>query len=302
MTNPHRAFTNPSTGDRVYVGVNPEDQYVSVTSVLSALPKQQYLMPWAAKVVAETAQIVMESLAYGGGVGEDEDPYMEPYYDLDSGELDIELLCLDLKNAWKWDRDGAGEQGDAVHDICEELMEWSQGDYEKASALFEMMRDKHTTEVCNRVEGFLDFLRDNDVVPVSTEFTTYNDSHGYAGSCDLAAYVNGVPCFIDYKTSRNISNEIALQITAYSRGEYILTDDSGANMVMPFADEDEKDIRGYILHLQSTKARLIEVDISDEMFDAFLSLLLVKRLWLGTGEKEAVGEVVYDSSKHEEEE
>jgi len=43
VTNPTRAITDIQSGDRIYMGTNGSDKYISVTSVLGVMPKQMYL-------------------------------------------------------------------------------------------------------------------------------------------------------------------------------------------------------------------------------------------------------------------
>jgi hypothetical protein len=266
------------TGDRLYIGLNPDDKYLSVTTILSALPRQIYLVPWAAKLAAERAWETIHTLEWT----QDEHEF----------QIDEDGFIKYVKDAWRETRDNAGSVGDEVHTACDAILAFSRGNAESALAFSESLA--LTGEAEPFVQHFLTFLGDNDVRVVANEYTVYNDTHGYAGSCDLAAYINGEPWVIDIKTSKSLHEEMALQVCAYTRGEYVVNED-GSREDLPF-DCDKNDIvRGGVLHLQKTKCKLREVDIDDTMFDAFLSLLLVKRLWLSSERKTALGEVVYDS-------
>ena len=50
-------------------------------------------------------------------------------------------------------------------------------------------------------KAFKIWVVENKVKPLFTEQTLVSDKYGYAGTADLIAEVNGVPCVVDYKTS-----------------------------------------------------------------------------------------------------
>jgi hypothetical protein len=289
MTNPTRAFTNDK-GERVYLNDDPKMRFFSVTTILgSTLPKPQ-LVPWASKVVAETAvELLMD----------ERDPHnsqqwLHAYYDEEEGDFDYELLAEDLKKAPEWVRDSAGEHGDNVHTYVEHILNVSLGDSQAASnALNELVGTgglEYNSSAHRTLLLFVKWLEENDVVPVAMEFTIYNDTHGYAGSCDIAAYVNGRPTYIDVKTGR-VYPEAALQLAAYAHGEYMLPDEEDEREPMPF-----KDVQSYgaILDMKPNRLKYIDVDVSEPIFDCFLALVYVRRVWNDEGRKEALGNVLFD--------
>lgn len=311
MTQPIHAAVD-DTGQRIYFN-DKKKKFFSVTRLLSeTLPKQMFLVPWAAKVVAECAvELMMDLWDLGTGVYETEplpNWLLRATYQNDE-DIEWELIEKDLKQAWKWQRDDAGELGDEVHNAADEMLKVSKG----KPHIFDALMMSHWTMILEgqgtisksafqRLQHLQKFLHKHNVVVVETEFTVFNEALGYAGSCDLAAYVDGVPHIIDIKTSRDVHDETALQITAYARGEYVLTDD-GVRDTMPFSDDIDDDerhlIRGGILHLTPKACLFIEVDTTDEMYDCLNALCLVKSLWVDNGRKEALCEVLYDSSKEE---
>lgn len=286
MTQPKLAVTDLSTGDRYYDNGNGR-KYKSVTSVLNMLPKQLFLVPWAAKVVAENACYIMDGIENGGG-----EDYLYPYFDEDECEFDFELMAEDLKNSWKWERDDAGGIGDEVHNSIDQLIEITKCKKSIVRDVFDAMVDEWgiSSEAKKRVSHFVTFCEENDVVPVGNEFTVFNDSFGYAGTCDLAAWVNGEAMFIDFKTSRSVHPDTALQLTAYRNGEYVVGDNSAREV--PFSDIDS--VVGCVLHLKSKSAKLIEFDISDKPFNAFITLLDLSRIWGDDLSKTAIGKTVWE--------
>jgi hypothetical protein len=297
MTTPVRAETNLQTGERFYPRPDGSGASISVTSVMNVLPKQMYLVPWAAKTVAEVAVEIMQDLMEGT---KPEQAYLDAFYDAEEGDYDWDVLAETLKTMPLLERDDAGSLGDIVHDVANQILRLSNGSYEIAKALYDDMLASHELEppVADRIEYLLHFLKDNMVVVINDEFTVYNDKYSYAGTCDLAAYVNGQPYIIDIKTNKMLSNEIAMQIAAYAHGEYIVEDD-GTRSIMPFKSDDSltKEVKGAILHLQPTQCKLREVDITPDVFDAFLAFKIAKSLWFDGAAKTALGDVVYKYKK-----
>lgn len=295
MTNPSRATTDINTGERVYTGLDPKRRYYGVTSVLGSLPKQMFLVPWAAKVVAEVAAEVAADYWYNKANSNTLDMY-ETIEEDGEYEFDIEAYANDLKHVWEWERDQAGEVGDEVHEAAEYILKESRGVANIAEALLDTRRGELGDGAFTRLSHLVSFLRSNQVRVENVEFTVYNDTEGYAGSCDLAAWVNGVPYILDIKTGKDVHEDVALQLTAYSRGEYILGD-ADKRLDMPFQGVELDTVHAAVLHLRPTFCKMVDMACDEEMFDCFKSLILVKRLWMDGGAKEAKGKVIYDSRK-----
>lgn len=299
MTQPILARSNPNTGDREYV--NPDgDVFLGVTTILSGLPKP-YLIKWAAKVVAETAAYIIED-AISEAWAEDDigqefvnwnSCLVSDYLTLD-GDFDTDEFAEDLKHAYEWERDAAGTLGDEVHDAAEDIMGVSKGNGAIARAYYDDKRYAYSKEAAKRLNHFVTWLEENEVKPLAMECTLYNDTYGYAGSSDLCAVVNGVTRWIDYKTSKQLDPSTALQLAAYSRGEYVAVKESDGSITRhPMPVEYSPDVKAAVLHLQSTQARFIEADISDEVFDVFLTVMLLKKGWLSGKSKQMCKEVLY---------
>lgn len=54
-----------------------------------------------------------------------------------------------------------------------------------------------------------------DLKPIAVEQTVYSETHGYAGTMDLLALVNGEAVVLDWKTGKAVYNEAHLQNAAY---------------------------------------------------------------------------------------
>lgn len=290
MTTPKNTYIDPSTGNRIYLGEEPSKRYISVTSGLEPLPKP-WLAPWVAKATAEVAVELMQELEAHYEDLSTTHPFKEYLDELGTDGVDWELLAKDLAKAYEWERDGAGGLGDKVHEGAEKLMNISGGNAKIADAHWEAMEDG---EAKTRLDFLIKWMYDNEIVVYAVEPRLFNDTDGYAGSCDLIAYVNGVLYVVDYKTSRQFDAlKFAPQIAAYANAEYMLDDDDKRIPLPPEWDE----ARGAVLHLQPTKARFVEVDISDPIFDCFRASLLLTKMLLDS--RTLKGEVLYDTAKRE---
>lgn len=69
--------------------------------------------------------------------------------------------------------------------------------------------------VISGVNAFLAWEEHNKVEWVSSERKVYSREHGYVGTVDADAFVNGRRCIIDFKTSSGIYDEYFLQAAAY---------------------------------------------------------------------------------------
>jgi hypothetical protein len=273
MTSPKRAYID-GNGDRLYVNLDVTRRNLAVSSALGVLDKP-WLPKWYAKIVAENAAELLGIWFY-----DDDMPVaLLPYYDDHSEDIDFELLADDLAASPEWERDEAGGLGDEVHSAAERILVASRGNPEAASALLWMESEGYdglSGECASRLDGMMDWLRDNKVEVLMTEFTVFNDTHNYAGSCDILARVNGELMFIDVKTSKNWDDKFPLQIAAYANGEYGV-DDKDNRFELP---EGVHDAGGAVLWLKDGKAEYWVVNIGDEIYDGFLACLLLKRIWL----------------------
>jgi hypothetical protein len=67
----------------------------------------------------------------------------------------------------------------------------------------------------NAYQAYLAWRKANEVRPVASEVRVFSRELGYAGTCDLVAYVADVLTVADYKTSKAVYPEYRLQIAAY---------------------------------------------------------------------------------------
>jgi len=284
---PRNAFED-ERGTRTYVwrGRGYPEAFLSVTSLISlGVPK--YLVAWAAKLVAELAWADVNLL---GREALDEwrdqgRAYLEKaraaglFKTVDPAKLtDADLALRWLKGAPDRSRDTAAKRGTAIHKASEDVV---RANAREAMQL--ILEGKPLPEWPEPLRpymenGFLPWVRDYRPVVEATEATVYNRTQQYAGTLDLLAAVRhprvspGVKV-IDYKSGNRIYPESALQVAAYSRGEFVGGPDGVTELAMPAVDQEW----GYVLHLTPKGYFFRPADIRAPIYRFFLFVREVAR-------------------------
>jgi len=116
--------------------------------------------------------------------------------------------------------------------------------------------------------AFLDFEAHYQPEWFMSEFTVWNDTVGYAGTMDWAAWINGNLILADNKSGKAAYPDMALQLAAGGFAEFILKPD-GSEIEVPKFD------RYGILHVRPQYWELIPVAHVPEWWEAFKALKLV---------------------------
>lgn len=158
----------------------------SVTNVIGVLDKPA-LSRWAAKVVAERAWDLRSTL---DELGRDE--------------------AIDILKGSPWRKSTrAADRGTTVHDYLDArankrptpVLEGEAAAYKRAAD---------------------EFLKAYSPVFARTEFTVFGD--GYAGTADFMAVIGNRSYIGDYKTSKGLYPEIALQLAAIRNASHVVSD------------------------------------------------------------------------------
>ena len=176
----------------------------SVTRVIdSCFPK--YLVDWA---VQEGADFFLQSL--------------EPYRRPDPATFIIphrvvEHIHQGILTASKAISEHAVDVGNQVHDWISEGIKWKMGLRDAAPEIPE-----EDEEGSNCIHAFIKWASKNEIEWISTEEKIYYEDdenipakYSYAGTADAVAIVNGMPCVIDFKTSKKVYKPYYLQLAAY---------------------------------------------------------------------------------------
>ncbi len=246
-----RSRSEDAHGNRTYVWGN--ESFISVTTILAnSIPK--YLVPWASRLVAEAA---VDRQA-------------------EWSQLGRESAVALLKDVPNQSRAASANLGKDIHAAVE------------AHVLGRPM-PAWTPDVAPSMGQFTQFLIDFDPIIVASEASVFHRTHGWAGTGDLWATpqrgkLAGKPLIIDAKTGKGIYAEVALQLSAYARGEFIGLPD-GSEIAPPPVEG------GAVLHLRPDTYAFREVSISDEIYKVFRHCAMVARFNLETS-KSVIGEAM----------
>lgn len=228
------------------------------TTIMGAGIPKPALTYWAANQAAEAAADWAASFK--------ELPPSEAAWNLASIDRDA-LYDTWRKAPWKA-RDKAAVRGTAVHDLAEKLVHGLDVDV--------------PDELLGYVNGCATFLDDWDVTPILTEKSVANRQHWYSGRPDLIASIpalhGGEPVLLDWKTSKSVYPDTAVQTAAYARAEFWVDDDD------PDTEHPMPDVAGtYVAHITPEGTILYELSPDrehiDQSFQTFLAALAVKKRW-----------------------
>lgn len=196
MTDPPLAFNKRGAG-RHYEHPVTGAHVPSVTNVLKVLDRPA-IPRWAAKSVAETAYRMRHSLA-----------------DMEQNE------AIDMLKGSPWSKSTrAADRGSNIHD-------WLEA---RANGLPEPELSEDAEPYLQSAKDFLDVW---DPEFLHTEVTIFGEE--YAGTADWIARIGGELVLGDYKSSKAIYSETALQLAALRFGDVIAHDD-GTTEPMPDVD------------------------------------------------------------------
>jgi len=205
-----RVNTITRGGSRYYVEPESGAKVPGVTSIIGMLPKR-YLMYWAAKLVAETAVEQAESVLAIRG---EWDPAARRYTGDPGAAVDM------LKGAPHRYTKSRADIGSAAHDMFERMLRGE--DVRRVGMDLEPYR-----------RGFAEFLDKVQPGLVSAEDVMWSDTYQYAGSADAILRIwdedagAWLTVICDWKTSKESYPDVALQLTAYSRADRLITPDWG---------------------------------------------------------------------------
>ena len=226
MTSPALAENVKGRG-RHYRNPVTEDLVPSITNVIGILDKPA-LPRWAAKMVAETAYRMRGSLSQ-----------ME------------ESEAVDLLKSSPWNKSRrASERGTDIHAYLEALINGLEPE--------ELSDDAAPYK--DAADKWLDYYGPE---PVATELTVFHPL--YAGTGDLWCRFDGRMAIVDFKTSKAVYDEAALQLAALWGA--LTTADGGP---VPHAGEDT-DL--FVVRIGTDKFQQKQVADPAGSFDVFLSLV-----------------------------
>ena len=237
------------------------DSFPSVTHVLGCINKPA-LVNWAANqeraLVLEAAANLFLDLP---SVPQDQKMSRPAYLTTLTGRLGKE-------KAHKKVLAKAAETGTQVH----KLIEWN--------LRRELGQEAgHEPRVVDNAQwafmAFQDWANSVQLTPLFIEQVVFSRQHGFAGTMDLLALVNGVPTLVDFKTGKAVYAEAHLQNVAYQ----------SALIEMGHATPEA----GLILRLPKVQTdpefEVVPCPTVDEWFPIFLHVLALWRWWYAEDQK-----------------
>ena len=202
-----------------------------VTTILNAGIPKPALVHWAAKSVAEFVadnEALIEQMRPNG---------REP-------------LVSFLKAVPNQKKTDAGVRGTDVHAIAERLV---HGESVEVPA-----------HLVAHVEGYAKLLDQFNIEAILTEKSVANRKLWYSGRFDAIVKLNGLTYLLDWKTSKGVYGETALQTAAYARAEfYVNDDDPDTEYPMPHID------RIGVVHITDSSSTLHDLGDIDSAFKIF---------------------------------
>ena len=217
----------------------------SVTTILKAYPKQDFLVGWAARVTAEAAE------------------YDQMWRSFESATERIGYL----KGTPRRINKKATDHGTSVHKLLQAIAEGKGDDDGIEAAILRDAIDVYGMNI------------------LYSEYAIKNLTYGYGGSFDILADIAGKVYLIDLKTGLDVYPDYRLQQSAYRYGESIIAKDETMEQYHVYADDapviaamPTVDAVA-ILHVPREKPEtwgLYEIKADREDFEAFLA---VKGIW-----------------------
>jgi hypothetical protein len=190
-----------------------EFEVISVTSAIGGGMPKPFLVGWAAKVTAEKAIDDHDIIAAMLAKGQERDAINH------------------VKGARWGDAGTKADRGTIVHGALEAYLAGKPATPENIEAQLREARVPLAMwkSTAGMIAAVMEFLVDEEPEVYWSESTVYSRAHGYAGTADLLCRmrVGGTlkNVVLDVKTSKSIYDEVALQLCAYARADFVGQDD-----------------------------------------------------------------------------
>lgn len=275
---PAQAVTDPETGSRFYDWGG--ETFWSVTTIISGgVPK--HLQNWAAKSVAELAysdvtergKRALRAWERSGRADLRDRQALGQLRSIKPDRLTPRDFALRwLKGAPDRIRDAARDRGSDIHAASEDLVLAYAREAVQLIIADDFDEPSWPDEIVPYMaNGFLAWVRDFRPRFLASEFTIYHRAQKYAGTGDTVVDIvlpkygpRAQRVLIDYKSGNRIYPEVALQLAALRRGEFIGLPDGLTEA--PMLDVDLT----AVLHIRPNGYAFLEVDTSEPVFNAFL--------------------------------
>lgn len=260
MTQPAQAKTTKKGRMYAWPPTPPHEfEVYSVTTLLGEADDKPWMAPWRVKMVVEYAVEKVEEWVHmaRGDVGSKERAKR-----LLKGEQWGTSSSISKHKA------GIGTVAHAAADryAAGDPMDWQ----EVGNALTkENVPGEFHSTAFGYVKAAYKFLDEVRPEIIHREATVYSREHEYAGTLDMQARLrigdSKLLAVVDYKSSASIYDDVALQLVAYSRADFVGRDD-GSELPLERADY------GVIVQLLDNGEYVLHTfALNDELFEVFLA-------------------------------
>lgn len=225
----------------------------NVTTILSGGIPKPALVGWAARKVAEAVATDREVIEMIRTLG-------------------TEPLIAALSAVPNQVRNAAADRGTTIHALADAMARRGRVDDVPA-------------DLEDALRGYAAWIDEFDPRVMLSEAMVANREMWYAGRFDLVATIGADVWLLDIKTSSGVYGETALQLAAYARAEFYVTDpDTGIGAPMIPVD------RIGVLHVTESGTDLYDMGSIEAAWDEFKAALTIYRT--NTRRKNLVGEPV----------
>lgn len=255
-TSKGRTYQHPITGETAW----------SVTTLMDGGIPKPALVGWAARMVAEYAAAnhrQLSNMLAAVRVSKD-----DQYRTVTSDPEAIAAAVDWLKGAPYRDKQRKADIGTAIHARIE-------------ARILGTPMPEPPEELRARLEHFDAFDRAFRPEWMLSEATVWNRTESYAGTLDWIARIGNTVVLGDTKSGKDVYPEVAIQLAAYQRAEFVLMPD-GSEEPMPATDG------ACVLHLTDEGYRLVPVHITEDTYRTFLHCREMFR-WQDEFSKAALG-------------
>ena len=205
----------------------------SVTTVIKIVDKSGPLVGWAKRITAEAAVRHADKL---------------PEWVADFGEDGAVSMLTKASNVI---RDKAANAGSDIHQFAEAIVRGEDVVVPE--------------ELAPYVASYRKWLADFEPEFLAAEEMVYSH-HGYAGTFDAIARIAGEVWMLDYKTSKGVYEETALQLAAYANADFIGRAGDPLRYGIPEVEQYG------VVHIRPEGAELVPYDCTGA-FEAFLDFM-----------------------------
>jgi len=222
---------------------NGNDAVPGITTIQAMLDKSGPLVGWAKRETAKAAVRNIDALV--SMVGDES---------ISEATLDSHPAVGYLKAMPGYERDKAADIGSAVHRIAE--------DY--AAKRKPTVTEDQAPYLEAFIKGFVEKHKPK-FHPDYLEYMVYSEKHAYGGTMDVACGIDGEVWLIDYKTSKGVYPETALQLAAGHFADFMGKPDDTKKHKLPPAT------RFGVVHIRPEGAELVPYPKAlDDDWQAFL--------------------------------